>query len=50
MFFESDNYLILVFRVLNVFQLITAFPILIYIVRFQIFTFFVEMNIRVENM
>ena len=40
MFFESDNYLILVFRVLNVFQLITAFPILIYIVRFQIFTFF----------
>ena len=40
MFFESDDYLILVFRVLNVFQLITAFPILIYIVRFQIFTFF----------
>ena len=40
MFFESDNYLILVFRILNVFQLITAFPILIYIVRFQIFTFF----------
>ena len=40
MFFDSDNYLILIFRVLNVLQLITAFPILLYIVRFQIFTFF----------
>ena len=40
MFFDSDNYLILFFRVANVFQLITAFPILTYIVRIQIFNFF----------
>ena len=40
MFFESDNYLILFFRLLNVFQLITAIPILFYIVRFQILNFF----------
>ena len=40
MFFDSDNYLILVFRILNVVQLITAVPILFYIVRFQIFKFF----------
>jgi len=40
LFFDSDNYLILIFRVLNVLQLITVFPILLYIVRFQIFTFF----------
>ena len=40
MFFDSDNYLILTFRVLNVFHLITAFPILLYLVRFQIFIFF----------
>ena len=39
-FFNSDNYLVLFFRLLNVFQLISAFPILAYIVRFQIFTFF----------
>jgi hypothetical protein len=40
MFFDSDNYLILIFRILNVVQLITAVPILFYIVRFQIFKFF----------
>ena len=40
MFFDSDNYLILFFRVLFAFHLITAFPLLTYIVRFQIFNFF----------
>ena len=40
MFFDSDDYLILFFRVLFSFQLITAFPILTYIVRFQIMKFF----------
>ena len=40
MFFDSDDYLILFFRVTNVFHLITAFPILTYIVRIQIFNYF----------
>ena len=37
MFFEYDNYYILFFRLLNVFQLISVFPILVYVVRLQIF-------------
>ena len=40
MFFDSDNYLILVFKALMVFHLITAFPILSLIVRIQTLTFF----------
>ena len=40
MFFDEDDYLILVFRLLNVFQLFSVFPILAYVVRIQIFTFF----------
>ena len=40
LFFDYDNYLILLFRLLNVFQLITVFPIIIYVVRFQIFNYF----------
>ena len=40
MFFDSDNYLIFCFRVLIVVHFITAFPILLYIVRLQIFIFF----------
>ena len=37
MFFEYDNYYILFFRLLNVFQLVSVFPILVYVVRLQIF-------------
>ena len=40
MFFDEDDYLILVFRILNVFQLFSVFPILAYVVRIQIFNFF----------
>ena len=40
MFFDEDDYLILVFRLLNVFQLFSVFPILAYVVRIQIFNFF----------
>ena len=40
MFFDDDDYLILFFRLLNVFQLFSVFPILAYIVRIQIFNFF----------
>ena len=40
MFFNDDNYLILFFRLLNVFQLFSVFPILAYVVRIQIFNFF----------
>ena len=40
MFFKEDDYLILFFRLLNVFQLFSVFPILAYVVRTQIFNFF----------
>lgn len=40
LFFDYDNYFILLLRLLNVFQLITVFPIIIYVVRFQIFNYF----------
>lgn len=40
MFFEYDDYFVLFFRLLSVFQLITVFPILIFVIRFQIFNFF----------
>ena len=40
LFFDYDNYLILLLRLLNVFQLITVFPIIIYVVRFHIFNYF----------
>ena len=40
LFFEYDDYYILFFRLLNVFQLGVVFPILVYVVRFQIFNFF----------
>lgn len=40
LFFDYDNYFILLLRILNVFQLITVFPIIIYVVRFQIFNYF----------
>ena len=40
MFFEYDDYFVLLFRLLSVFQLVTVFPILIFVVRFQIFNFF----------
>ena len=40
LFFDYDNYLVLLLRLLNVFQLITVFPIIIYVVRFQIFNYF----------
>lgn len=40
MFFDYDNYFILFLRFLNVFQLLSVFPILIYVVRLQIFNFF----------
>lgn len=36
-FFDYDNYYILFFRLLNVIQLISVFPILVYVVRLQIF-------------
>jgi hypothetical protein len=39
-FFESDNYLILVLRILNVIQLSSIFPILFYAVRNQLFSNF----------
>ena len=40
-FFDSDNYFILVLRILNVIQLISIFPILFFVVRSQLFaTFF----------
>ena len=37
LFFDYDDYYILFFRLLNVFQLGVVFPILVYVVRFQIF-------------
>ena len=40
LFFDYDNYYVLIFRLLNVFQLGVVFPILVYVVRFQIFNFF----------
>ena len=40
MFFSYDDYFILFLRLLNVFQLISVFPILAYVVRFQLFNFF----------
>ena len=40
LFFDYDNYFILLLRLLNVFQLITVFPIIIYVVRFHIFNYF----------
>ena len=40
MFFDEDDYLILFFRLLNVLQLFSVFPILAYVVRIQIFNFF----------
>ena len=36
-FFKSDNIFILILRIINVFQLLTIFPILFYIVRIQFF-------------
>ena len=39
MFFDYDDYFILFFRLLNVFQLTSVFPILVYVVRFQLFNF-----------
>ena len=39
MFFDYDDYYILFFRLLNVIQLITVFPILVYVIRYQIFIF-----------
>ena len=39
MFFDYDDYYILFFRLLNVFQLITVFPIYSYVVRSQLFNF-----------
>ena len=39
MFFDYDDYYILFLRLLNVFQLLSVFPILTYVVRYQLFTF-----------
>ena len=39
-FFDSDNYFILVLRILNVIQLISIFPILFFVVRSQLFSTF----------
>ena len=38
-FFDYDDYYILFFRLLSVFQLMTVFPILVYVVRFHFFNF-----------
>ena len=40
LFFEYDNYYVLFLRLLNVFQIGVVFPILVYVVRFQIFNYF----------
>ena len=39
-FFKGDNYFILILRLLNVFQLLSIFPVLNYIVRIQFFGIF----------
>ena len=45
-FFKSDNYFILVLRLLNVIQLSSIFPILFFVVRQQLFSTFCESYIN----
>lgn len=45
-FYKSDNYFILVLRVLNVIQLISIFPILFFSVRKQLFMTFFESHLN----
>ena len=45
-FFKSDNYFILVLRILNVIQLTSIFPILFYVVRTQLFTTFFKSYLK----
>jgi hypothetical protein len=39
LFFNYDDYHVLIFRILNVLQLMSVFPILIYVVRYHFFNF-----------
>ena len=48
-FFESDNYFIFALRLLNVFQLISIFPILFYVVRTQLFSTFLKPFISTQS-
>ena len=45
-FFKSDNYFILVLRILNIIQLISIFPILFFVVRTQLFSTFFEKYLK----
>jgi hypothetical protein len=46
LFYKSDNYFILVLRILNVIQLISIFPILFFSVRKQLFMTFFESHLN----
>ena len=49
LFFKSDNYLILVLRLLNIVQLSSIFPILFYAVRTQLFQNFLNKYYKSES-